>query len=687
MDLTGQTSAQIISEARASLKSVRVSRPITPAPAQMRSLWGDSTEGTSDSRPPSVMKMSRVPFVPSQKRPSSGVRLAPISQPSPSPRPPQTSQSHRARSAGLIRKSHSMDQVDLPTELRESLSLLELFIDTSCLDWNVDRLKNTLAVVRSYQLSRAERITEQEADKLIAPLFKIIQIIHGSSRTNTHLLLLVCSVAMLAYGGMRSLTCANLSNINTVCQLVFSLSRDVINDVHFLGTECASAMLVLLQSANRENIPEYLVYLLGALKLISSSPNCPSSVTEKYLSLSMPLASYLMHNLDHERLSGPCLLQIVWSLRNLCDTPIALIQLTTPEAVLLMADILQLRGRHEIVLYAAKFCSKLATNMHFQKSVMCQVSALPKLLSAFSINSSSHKTTARLAFTLSMLVMDDVNASSRLLSLPDSIQSVLHTVDMYSDTANQQRLTCLPALTSLIGNLSLHPEAGTILSSSRSLSSLLISLLDQLTQDPHRDTEFLTALLTAMNNLSFYQLDTHSSQQLTHSLIHLLMVSSISLHMIQHVVSCLGNLTRREECRAIVRLTKADLFLLTLLESTDADVLFASTGALINLTSKPDNIPFLLDNGLLNSLVFITGLIGMSDIQVMCHSCQIIWNISDELLTYATSHEYITLQCEQLVSIITDYLNTATQSLLDGVQPFIQVGSKLLCKLNTMLSD
>ena len=683
MDLTGQTSAQIISEARASLKSVRISRPITPAPAQIRSLWGDSTEGTSN-RPPSVMKMSRVPFAPSQKRPSSGVRLAPIS----TPRPPQTSHAtHRSKSAGLIRKSHSLDQVDTPVELAESLSLLELYIDTPCLDWNVYRLKNTLAVVRSYQQNTASRTTEQVADKLITPLFKIIQTILSSSQTNSHLLLSVCSVAMLAYAGMCSLSRANLSNINTVCQLVFSLARDEINDVHFLDTECANAMLVLLQGANKDNIPEYLVYLLGALKLISSSPSCPSSVTERYLSLSILLANHVIHTLEQDRLSGACLLQIVWSLRNLCDTPIALVQLTTPEVVLLVADVLQLSERQEVVLYAAKFCSKLATNVHFQRSLTCEVSALPKLLSALSINSNSHRITSRLAFTLSMLVMDDVNASSRILSIPNSIETVLHTVDRYSETTNQQRMSCLPALTSLIGNLSLHPEAGGVLSSAPSLSFLLISSLDQLTQDPYKDTEFLTALLTAMNNLSFYQLDADSSQQLTHSLIHLLMVPSISLDTIQHVVSCLGNLTRTEECRTIVRSLKADLFLLTLLESTDANVLFATTGTLINLTSKPDSIPFLLDNGLVDSLVCIARLIGTSDTQVMCHTCQIIWNISDVLLTYSTSHEHIRLKCEQLVSVITESLNTATRSLSDEVQPFMQVGSKLLCKLNPILYD
>ncbi|KAI6649477.1 Armadillo repeat-containing protein 2-like [Oopsacas minuta] len=691
MSLNSQTSAEIISEARASLKSTRVSRPITPAPFQLRSLWGDMTEGSSSNRPPSVLKMSRLPFAPSHKRPSSGVRLNPISYPSPTPHPPHTSHSSRSRSAKLIRKSHSLDQVAIPVELAESLSMLDLYTETPYLDWKIDRLKNTLAAMCSYLLSpEAVVVSEQLADKLIIPVFKLIQRIHYSSISsipNTHLLLLGCYVAMVIYGRMSVLSSVNNSNINTISQLVFSLSRDEENDVHFMDTDCVNGMLILIQAVNKACIPEYLVYLLGALKLITSSLHCSSYIIDRFLCISIHLAEYLFQHPEGGNMTAPCLLQIVWCLRNLCDNKVAILQLTTPDTVLLITNILNMTDIHETVLYAAKICSKLATNQLFHKSVMCEQSTLPNLLTAFALNSHSHLITSKLAFTLSRLVMDDVIISTRILAIPNSIDMILQAVDTYSDLSHRDSMTCLPALTSLIGNLSLHPEAGILLSSTPSLPLRLTSALDGLTPDLYEDTEFITALLTALNNLSYYKLSIECSLQLTYSLINQLLIPSLSLTLIQQIVSCLGNLTRFQECRAIVQETRTDMFLLTLLDSTDTDVLFSSTGAIINLTSELNCNIHLLNNGLIDKLIGIMENIGLTDIQVISHSCQILWNLSGLLLTQISNHSKTSLQCKQIISYVTEYVNATTQSLSDEVIHFLQVANKLISKLNTMLSD
>ena len=684
MEPSELTSAQIISEARASLKSTRVSRPVTPAPSQLRSLWGDVTEEASNDRPPSVLKMSRVPFATAQKRPSSGVRLIPLSQPLPPARPPPTSHPSRSRSAKLIRKSHSLDQFATPPELTESLSMLDLYTDTPYLDWKVDRLKNMLAAIRSYLLSSGNVVTEQLVDRLVTPLFRVIQMIHSSSLSNTHLVLFSCHVAMLVYGRAPILSRVHISNISTICQLTFSLSRDEENDVHFSSTECADGMLVLLQAVNKDCIPEYLIYLLGTLKLITTSPHCPSSVTERFLSLSIQLADYLLQHIEESTLAGPCLLQIVWSFRNLCDNKLALLQLTTPLAVLLITNILNLRHKQDIVLYAAKVCSTLATNQLFHHSVMSEVSSLSNLLSALSLHSSNHPVTSRLAFTLSSLVMDDVIASSRILAIPRAMGTILQTVDKYSDLSHDSSKSCLPALTSLIGNLSLHPEAGQLLSTTPALPPLLTTALDTLTPDLYQDSEFPTALLTALNNLSFYQLSIESSVQLTRSLVNQLLIPSLSLSLIQQIVSCLGNLTRILECRSIVRQTKTDLFLLALLDSADADILFSTTGVIINLTSGADYDLQFIKNGIIDQLVGLLETVGLSDVQVLRHTCQILWNLSDKLGADLSEDR---LQFEEILNLVTEYVRIATLSLSDDVIPFVQEGNKLISKLSMMLSN
>ena len=687
MDLSGQTSAQIISEARASLKSVKLSRPITPAPSQLRTLWGDAGQDAT-SRPPSVHRLSRVPFVPSHKRPTSSVRLAPISQ-SPSPRPPLPSRtSSRSKSARHIRKSHSMEQIHIPTELRESLSLLDLFSDAASTSWKEDRLKNALALLRSYLIDRKDEgstaiLVEQISDSLLAPVFKIIQALHSSPSMDAFLLLLACAVAIVAYGSMRSLSSANLANLSTICQVIFSVARDEKFDSLFMDTDCTDGMLFLLSRSNN-NIPEYLVYLLGTFKLLVASGNSPSSLTESYLSLVIPLSSALLRSSDQEYhpLSAPCLLQVSWSLRSLCDSQIALLLLTSTESVLLVTNMLKIRD--ETSVYAAKVCSKLASNNHFQRSLLSLPAALDNMLSAIPLNAHSPLITTRLAYTLSKLVMDDVNASTIILSLPRGVASVLETVSTLS-LLSAGNIASVSALYSLVGNLALHPDAGRLLSSYSSLSRTLISSLDDVTENVPTNLEFLAVLLIALNNLSYYQLDAESSQLLTLSLIHLLLLPSIPLHIIQQAVCCLGNLTRRDECRTSVRESNTDLFLLALLDSTDTDILFSTTGVIINLTSRPECTSSLLDNGLVGKMLSILELVGRSDLSVISNSCQILWNVASELEGYCARHKEGRGQCEEFKDLLCRILDPVTQSLSGEVNSELKVGNNLLDRMKHLL--
>ena len=562
--------------------------------------------------------------------------------------------------------------------------MLDAYTDTPFLDWKVDRLKNMLATIRSYLLINGNVVTDQLVERLVTPLFRVIQKIHSSSLSNTHLVLLSCHVAMLIYGRAPIISGVHISNISTICQLTFSISRDEENDIHFSDTECADGMLVLLETVKKDCIPEYLVYLLGTLKLITTSTHCRSSVTERFLSLSIQLADYLLQHIEEFKLAGHCLLQIVWSFRNLCDNKLALLQLTTPLAVLLITNILNLKHKEDIILYAAKVCSKLATNQLFYQSMMCEGSSLSNLLSALSLHSKNHLITSRVTFTLSSLVMDDVIASSRILAIPSAMSTILQTVDVYSDLSHDSNKSCLPALTSLIGNLSLHPDAGHLLSTTPSLPPLLTSALDTLTPDLYEDSEFPAALLTALNNLSFYQLSIESSIQLTLCLVNQLLIPSLSLSLIQQIVSCLGNLTRILECRSIIRQTKTDLLLLALLDSADTDILFSSTGVIINLTSGLNCDFEFLKNGIIDQLVGLLETVGLSDIQVLCHTCQILWNLSHELGANLSENR---LQIEDISNLVTKYVHTATLSLTDDVTPFVEVGNKLISKLNMMLAN
>ncbi|XP_017352872.1 armadillo repeat-containing protein 2 isoform X2 [Cebus imitator] len=72
-----KTSAEIISEARNALRTVRTQRPFTPQEDQ-RKLFGPASSRTLENRPPSSFSLHASSFESSDSRPISGARLSPL---------------------------------------------------------------------------------------------------------------------------------------------------------------------------------------------------------------------------------------------------------------------------------------------------------------------------------------------------------------------------------------------------------------------------------------------------------------------------------------------------------------------------------------------------------------------------------------------------------------------------------
>ncbi|KAG8582425.1 hypothetical protein GDO81_008045 [Engystomops pustulosus] len=72
-----KTSAEIINEARNSLRTLKTKRPFTPREDQ-RKLFGTLSSRTPDNRPPSSFSLHSCSFESSDSRPVSGTRLSPL---------------------------------------------------------------------------------------------------------------------------------------------------------------------------------------------------------------------------------------------------------------------------------------------------------------------------------------------------------------------------------------------------------------------------------------------------------------------------------------------------------------------------------------------------------------------------------------------------------------------------------
>uniref|UniRef100_A0A8C3W7U9 Armadillo repeat containing 2 n=1 Tax=Catagonus wagneri TaxID=51154 RepID=A0A8C3W7U9_9CETA len=84
-----KTSAEIISEARNALRTVRTQRPFTPQEEQ-RKLFGPASSRTAESRPPSSFSVHASSFESSDSRPISGARLSPLELKPKAPASPAT---------------------------------------------------------------------------------------------------------------------------------------------------------------------------------------------------------------------------------------------------------------------------------------------------------------------------------------------------------------------------------------------------------------------------------------------------------------------------------------------------------------------------------------------------------------------------------------------------------------------
>ncbi|XP_066463609.1 armadillo repeat-containing protein 2 isoform X2 [Eleutherodactylus coqui] len=134
-----KTSAEIINEARHSLRTLNTKRPFTPREDQ-RKLYGPSSCGTPDNRPPSSFSLQSCSFEFTDSRPVSGTRLIPLPHkpklPSPetnddmtpkTPQPPPhampSGRSSRTRARLMMATSHGNILTDSGIQQVEEKSL------------------------------------------------------------------------------------------------------------------------------------------------------------------------------------------------------------------------------------------------------------------------------------------------------------------------------------------------------------------------------------------------------------------------------------------------------------------------------------------------------------------------------------------------------------------------------------
>ncbi|XP_030626701.1 armadillo repeat-containing protein 2 [Chanos chanos] len=300
-----QTSAEIVTEARRSLRTLRTQRPFTPR-EEHRQLFGETSSRPRDGRPPSAFSLHARNFEAPDSRPSSGTRLSPLDHkprlpvaPDGSfweggaalPKPPSEGPDLRRTAGGAGSKHHRTKSLPrLPPVSQHTEEEAERGRGNAAgsddtddsVFWNseilpvLQELETATAPGRAATEEVVEHLCEagtrlhdalkqkgmlgrrcKKRSSLLRVLFRLIDL--GSDQLNLTLAKLILALSVSG------------NNLLNICKLVFKISRSASNDVLFQNNSIIDSLLSLLQTGDLSTCCEAVLYCVGSLKLLSGN--------------------------------------------------------------------------------------------------------------------------------------------------------------------------------------------------------------------------------------------------------------------------------------------------------------------------------------------------------------------------------------------------------------------------------
>ncbi|XP_078502984.1 armadillo repeat-containing protein 2 isoform X2 [Lissotriton helveticus] len=371
-----KTSAEIITEARNALRTIKTQRPFTPRDEQ-RKLFGPASSRTPENRPPSTFSLHASSFESPDSRPVSGTRLSPLQhrpkfpgsaaneeEPFPSiPKPPLHPVDVRRISNSRARLFKTGSQGSLlpdkgfhPEDAKKQSSLEEQL--TSCASSGPSRghsfkeeKVHTECSQGSKRQDRPSSCPENIDNRNIGikaegnqdDLCHLCSCLHQTLEEG-HLLGKMCKrravilktlFKLVELGSdLLGLRLANLilalkvsgKNLLNICKLVFKISRSENNDSLFQNDSILDSMLEVLKVEDLQANSEAVLYCMAAIKFLSGNTPLLHDLSGKG---ALELLVQLMNQINssskesHTVASnlGHLLVQLTATLRNFADLP------------------------------------------------------------------------------------------------------------------------------------------------------------------------------------------------------------------------------------------------------------------------------------------------------------------------------------------------------------------------------
>ncbi|XP_015772193.1 PREDICTED: armadillo repeat-containing protein 2-like [Acropora digitifera] len=275
--------------------------------------------------------------------------------------------------------------------------------------------------------------------------------------------------------------------------------------------------------------------------------------------------------------------------------------------------------------------------------------------------------------------------------------ATLNNLSFYNDAdsvVQQRQVEITEMLISLLlpENMDAMVEASRVFgnfSRSKKVRTVLAKHKD--VKDATNNEELVLNTVATLNNLSFYNDADSVVQQrqveITEMLISLLLPENMDAMV--EASRVFGNFSRSKKVRTVLAKHKVDEIMMALLDAGERETVFTVCGVLINLMSDEELKPKLKDED------------GIKNWQMSSMVCQILWNYSDKITSSTeTFGEQETLE---LIDILTQYLDedtaldpagveTAESNILEVLrdmweEQFVPVAQHLLQRLKTHHTD
>lgn len=689
-----RTSAQIIAEARQSVRALPTGRPFTPA----------DFDKQSRGRPPSVYSIGARHFseeqtsrpTTSQKPPSrqgTSQKLPPIEKSLP---PPSTTSSKHVKPTPPtpVQSTTNIleEEADMESRIPASVSSLatgshatgESFKDPdrACVPPPQNTGKTSQSQAKKSMLSRKDEIDaywEAEITPLLRDLdqtsVEVAQLCElcrtlwnqlegkgllgrsggdaGTKRraavlrslfrlldhTDSHLLLRLARIILA-----MKVTGKNLLN---TCKLLFNVSRTEANDVLFSEEQVLCPLVELLRETDPLVDMDAMVYGMGTLKMLSGNKGlCETLVRAGMNDL---LASVLQRctepSLDDASKSNCAnlLVQLTITLRNLSENPTSCLEIIKDKVVTMLCPVLgaYLQDK-DIVFNIVRVLSKLTLHKEGEEAIQNCPAFLPLLLQALACHIDNPDTAVRICFVLGNLSADHDPTREHLFFTHRAMPLLNDLCTRYfgAEMAQLKKIAnkhlgkeedVLIKLVRVMANLTVHPKVGPSVANDSDTLRNLLAILGAVS--PIAYEELVLNVLATLNNISFYAGPSSHLVDMQEDIASLLLqvVLQDSGDCLLECIRVYGNLSRYPNIRKLLRETKVDEIVITLLDSGRMELVYASCGILINMMVDAPWRATLARMGGVRKLIDVLRDLACEDWQLASLVCKTLWNFSENL--------------------------------------------------------